>query len=88
MTPPMLRQIVGRSRLHAAACHEPPRPQTRPRAGTLADFLSSKAAAAGGPAASEQRVRTLMQQLLVAVDHCHRLGIALYNMRVRARLCG
>ena len=61
--------------------------------GTLADLLSSKGAAAGSPAAlPEERVRTVMQQLLTAVDYCHRLGIALYNMRVglslqRGRRC-
>ncbi len=56
----------------------------RPCTGMLADLLSSKAAAAGSPAAlPEERVRGLMQQLLTAVDYCHRLGIALYNMRVR-----
>ena len=44
--------------------------------------MSSKAQAAGSTGLSEEQARALMQQLLVAADYCHRLGIALYNMRV------
>ena len=50
--------------------------------GTLDDLVSSKALTAGSAGLSEAQVRVIMQQLLVAVEHCHRLGVALYNMRV------
>lgn len=40
----------------------------------------------GGPL-PEERARRLFQQLIVAIDFCHRLGIANRDIKVLHRLC-
>ena len=41
--------------------------------------------AAGGAGISEAEARRLFQQLMVAVDYCHRMGIANRDIKVRSR---
>jgi serine/threonine-protein kinase SRK2 len=47
--------------------------------------LVDKRWAAGGAGISEAEARRLFQQLIVAVDYCHRMGIANRDIKVRPR---
>ena len=52
--------------------------------GDLLDFIDTFAGA-GLPAVPEAAARRVFQQMMVAVDYCHRLGIANRDIKVRVQ---